>query len=139
VKYFDYIYWENEKMFAIFRDKTWKTKCFHTKSLKVWRYYPTLPPKVTTYLRLWLLNFWWTMVRRWHLVNFKLSFSPTKDLKTGVFSILQPHLCLWDILLWDILLWDILLRLYTSTKRIYKPLTISFKNILNKKYVNKYF
>jgi hypothetical protein len=22
----------------------------------------------------------------------------------GVFSILQPHLCLWDILLWDILL-----------------------------------
>jgi hypothetical protein len=57
----------------------------------------------------------------------------------GVFSILQPHLCLWDILLWDILLWDILLQLYTSTKRIYKPPTISFKNTLSKKYVNKYF
>jgi hypothetical protein len=52
--------------------------------------------------------------------------------RDGVCSILQPHLCLWDILLWDILLWDILLQLYTSTKRIYKPLTISFKNTLSK-------
>ncbi len=57
----------------------------------------------------------------------------------GVLSILQPHLCLWDILLWVILLWDILLQLYTSTNSLHKPLTKSFWNTLSKKYVNKYF
>ncbi len=59
----------------------------------------------------------------------------------GVFSILQPHLYLWDILLWDILLWYIrvLLQLYTSTNSLHKPLTKFFWNTLSKKYVNKYF
>ncbi len=57
----------------------------------------------------------------------------------GVFSILQPHLCLWDILLWDILIWYILLQLYTSTNSLHKALTKSFWNTLSKKDVNKYF
>ncbi len=61
-----------------------------------------------------------------------------KDRRIGVFSILQPHLCQWDILLWDTLLWDILLQLYTSTNSLHKPLTKSFWNTSNKKYVNKY-
>jgi hypothetical protein len=64
-----------------------------------------------------------------------ISFFP----RNGVISILQRHLCLWDILLWDILQWDILLRLYTSTKNLYKPLIKILRNTLSKKYVNKYF
>ncbi len=32
------IYWENVKMFVIFRDKMWKTKDFDTKRSKVWHY-----------------------------------------------------------------------------------------------------
>ncbi len=76
-------------------------------------------------------------------IKFFIGFTILPDFTTlvniGVCSILQPQLCLWDILLWDILLWDILLQLYTSTHSLHKPLTKSICNTLSKKYVNKYF
>jgi hypothetical protein len=60
-----------------------------------------------------------------HVYHVVYPSKPVSVSKHGVCSILQPHLCLWDLLLQDILLWDILLQLYTSINSLHKPLANS--------------